>query len=598
MAKKNNSRKKNKKTVAPPKVEEISEEELENLLTRVKSSEFPEENKEFIIHCIENALWFPHILQKRNISLSRLRKMLFGESYGKPKPGIEIPSTGESSNNDIEPLPVTTTGAIEAEVNSDKDNVESGDNGHTTESEKKTGSGHGRMPHTAYENYKAVTLTIEGLQTGDGCPKDCGGKLYPFEPNNPRVLVRVQGQNFAEVYKYTVERLRCNLCDYLVQATIPDEVGTDKYNASFKSWLVLQKYYVAVPFYRQESFQRLLKFPLPASTQWGLVEQAAGACYGVFNELTFIAANGEVIHNDDTNVRIQEVIAEIKANPEMARKGMFTTGMVAQSGEHKIALFFNGTNHAGENLETLLEKRESDKPSITQMCDALSCNVPKKIKTIVCNCLSHGFRKFDELVDYFPMPCITIMKLLSRVYENDDKTKGLSKEERLNYHKKHSTPAMDTLWRYMEALFEERLVEPNSELGGAVRYMKKHWKKLTRFLSVAGAPLCNNVVERALKLAIRNRKAALFYRTRYSAQIGGMLTSIIYTCQLANVNPHDYLTTLQEQAAQVQLNPAKWLPWNYEASLEASVALSNLVGEVDAASPVAVPLVEADLAAE
>ncbi len=183
---------------------------------------------------------------------------------------------------------------------------------------------------------------------------------------------------------------------------------------------------------------------------------------------------------------------------------------------------------------------------------------------ITCNCLSHGFRKFEEILDDFPKPCITLMKLLGPVYENDVKTKSMTKQERLEYHQQHSKPAMDLLERYMQALFDEKLVEPNSDLGRALKYMQRHWYKLTRFLSVAGAPICNNIIERALKIAIMNRKNAMFYRTCYSAQIGGMLTSIIYTCELNNINAYDYLIVLQTHAASIQANPREWLPWNYK----------------------------------
>lgn len=403
---------------------------------------------------------------------------------------------------------------------------------------------------------------------GDLCPHRCGGKMYEYDPQNPRVLIRIKGQNFADVYKYTVERLRCNLCDHFVQADIPSEVGSEKYDASFKSWLIVQKYFVAVPFYRQENFQKMLNFPLPDATQWDLVEQAAGSCYIVFDELKYCAANGNLIHLDDTTLRIQEVIQALKANPDTKRKGMFTTGFISEYEGHRVALFLNGTNHAGENLAAILKKRDENKPSIIQMCDALSRNIANGIQTIVANCMSHAFRKFEELLDYFPLPCITIMKLLSQVYDEDEKTKNMSYDERLLHHQKFSQPTIDTLQLYLQCLVDERRVEPNSELGTAIRYMQKHWHKLTRFLSVSGAPIDNNILERALKIAIRNRKAAFFYRSTYSANIGGMLTSLIYTCHLAGENPHHYLTTIQQYSKQVNQAPRAWLPWNYKLALK------------------------------
>jgi len=110
-------------------------------------------------------------------------------------------------------------------------------------------------------------------------------------------------------------------------------------------------------------------------------------------------------------------------------------------------------------------------------------------------------------------------------------------------------------------------VEPNDSLGIAMRYMLKHWHELTQFLRVAGAPLDNNILERALKIPIRGRRTWLFYKTQYGAMIGGVLTSVIYTCVMAGVNPLTYLTTLQEYKNQVVKEPGRWLPWNYQDNL-------------------------------
>lgn len=182
--------------------------------------------------------------------------------------------------------------------------------------------------------------------------------------------------------------------------------------------------------------------------------------------------------------------------------------------------------------------------------------------------MSHGFRKFKELIKFFPTECLTIMKLISEVYSVDSKTKHLTDEDRLKYHQENSKPHIEKLGKYMQSLIDEHVIEPNSELGKAIEYMTKRWDKLTRFLEVSGAPIDNNIVERALKIAIRNRKNAQFYRSRYSADIGGMITSIIYTCELSNINPHHYLTVLQTHQDEIIAAPQNWLPWNYSTSLK------------------------------
>jgi hypothetical protein len=127
---------------------------------------------------------------------------------------------------------------------------------------------------------------------------------------------------------------------------------------------------------------------------------------------------------------------------------------------------------------------------------------------------------------------------------------------------------MDELHKWLKRQFDERLVEPNSGLGEAISYMLKHWTKLTLFLRKAGAPLDNNVAERALKKIILHRKNSYFYRTQNGALVGDLYMSLIYTCELNGVNPFDYLNELELHAEQLASHPEQWMPWNYRSTLE------------------------------
>jgi transposase len=143
----------------------------------------------------------------------------------------------------------------------------------------------------------------------------------------------------------------------------------------------------------------------------------------------------------------------------------------------------------------------------------------------------------------------------------------MSAAARLAYHQHSSGPLMDRLKHWLEQQGEARTVEPNSSLGKAIAYLLGHWLTLTRFLQVEGAPLDNNTVERALKLAIRQRNNSLFYATEHSAYIASLLTSLIATCLQAGVNTLEYLVALQEHRSAVFQDPAAWLPWNYHINL-------------------------------
>lgn len=543
-----------------PKVIEKSRDEIDAVIVALQSSELPSGTKEFAISCIKLAVWLPKALLEHKIKLSNLRKLIFGIGRKNKKKSNQASDSDKSTQQ-------------EKENNSHVESIEQ-----NVSSEIKIANslatikkGHGRLAHSAYTNTNEQQLIITKLKASDFCPLDCGGKLYNFEPG---VIVRVRGQNIASVHKYWIQKLRCTLCGHIISADIPSHVGNEKYDTAFKAILTLQKYYVAVPFYRQAFFQSLVGVPLPASTQWQLIEEVGSAGLLIFPTLEKMAANGEVIHNDDSTVKITDIIHNNRLTPKKKRTGMFTTGIISKTDNHQIALFYNSTLHAGENMTRLLEKRDENAGDVIQMCDALSRNIPSSFKTILCNCLSHGFRKFDDLKEFYPKPCIHIIDLIADVYEHDEKTKSMSKQERLEHHQKNSKPIMDELHKFILHQIDSKQVEPNDSLGKAMKYMLNHWHALTQFLRVAGAPIDNNIVERALKIPIRGRRTWLFYKTEYGAMIGGVLTSIIYTCVLSGTNPLHYLIALQEHKRQIVKEPEKWLPWNYKDNLPSSLPIA------------------------
>ena len=286
-------------------------------------------------------------------------------------------------------------------------------------------------------------------------------------------------------------------------------------------------------------------------------------------EIVKCSAQGEVIHNDDTSVKILSLIKENESLGEKERRGMFTTGIVSKVGEKYIYLYFSSRNHAGENLDKVLEHREKSREKVIQMADALSSSRTKLIETILCLCLSHGSRKFVDIDHRFPKECEVVATAISQVYKNDAFTKKekMSPESRLEYHKEHSSPVMETLKTWLDEQIDKKLVESNGSLGGAINYMRKHWRELTQFTRVAGAPLDNNICEAALKLMIRIPKNSMFFKTEFGALVASILVSMIYTTYINGENPKHYLIALQKYQKPVRSNPELWLPWNYRDTL-------------------------------
>jgi transposase len=432
--------------------------------------------------------------------------------------------------------------------------------------DKETSSGHGRNGADAYRSAEKVGVKHQKLAHGDRCPDCARGNVYTQK--EPKALVRIVGQAPLAATVYELERLRCNACGQMFTVEEPEGVGPEKYDETASAMIAQLKYGSGVPFHRLEKMEELLGIPMPAATQWEVVEEAAEVIKPAQEELIRQAAQGEVLHNDDTSMRVLRMERE----PSDERTGVFTSGIVSTSSGRKIALYFTGRQHAGENLAEVLKRRATKLAAPLQMCDALSRNTPKLTsgtEILLANCLAHGRRQFVEIAPNFPDQCRYVLESLGSVYHTDAEARErkLSPEDRLRFHQEHSGPVMKQLHSWLEAQLAEHKTEPNSGLGKAITYLLRHWKALTAFLRQPGAPLDNNICEQALKRAVLHRKNALFYKTLHGAEVGDLFMSLIHTCQLAGVNSFEYLTELQRHVPELIARPSEWMPWNYREKL-------------------------------
>jgi hypothetical protein len=436
--------------------------------------------------------------------------------------------------------------------------------------------GYGRLGAEAYTGAERIECRHEELAVGQICPVCGQGRLYGLPPG---VEMRIDGNALLSAMRYELEKLRCSACGEIFTAKLPKEAAVEKYSARARAVLAVGRYYLGLPFYRLAGYQAMLGVPMPDATQWDQIERVADCGYVVFAHLERLAAQGDLIFQDDTAVRILSLMDENQAIQAQAeamglsrakeRTGMYTTALVVKVGKRMICLYYSGRCHAGENLQSLLKARQAGQDRVLVMSDALSSNeVANEAVLIRCHCLAHGRRKFSDLEDVFPQECQVVLEALKQVFDHEEvaRKEQMDGATRLAYHQEWSRPVMDGLKGWLNKQVDDRLVEPNSSLGKAIAYLQGHFETLTRFLQVPDAPLENNIVERALKLCIRQRKNSLFYKTEHSAYIASVLTSLIATCLHAGVNAVDYLVALQEHRPEVFADPGAWLPWTYQES--------------------------------
>ncbi len=541
-----------------PRPIEIEASQVEQLIRKAEQGTLDAGDQKRLVPLLKTLLWLERTLLESRISLSKLKRLLFGK---KTEKGTRRPKDPDSGGDD-------GGGSNGPSGNSTESAGGMPQSGQSGASNAKNARGHGRRAAADYPGAKTVVCTHDTYQRGDRCPLCARGRLYRLAP---LLRLRFTGQPLALVTRFELERLRCGTCGALWVASLPAGTPRETYDVTLKVNLALAHYHLGLPFKRIETLQQLLGMPLPDATQWALVEQVADSAYPVYEQLKYLGAQQPLVYQDDTGARILSLIKENQTDPAPERTGMYTT-VLRFEGAHSMCVYLTGRRHAGENLDAILAHRDTELPTIQWMSDGLAANTPKQHqeRTLDLSCLVHGRRQFVDIEDFFPTECTRVIDAIATVYQHeaDCQAQHFSPAQRLAYHQQHSREVMEALKAWMRQQLEARGVEPNSRLGGAFDYLLKRWASLTRFLTVPGAPLDNNAAERALKMILRYRKNSLFYKNAHGAYVGDVLTSLIETCRLANVNPLDYLRALMENRSAVFQDPGAWLPWNYQDNLD------------------------------
>lgn len=275
-----------------PEVIELTREEIEQLLERAKAALEPEDFA-LLEKLVRSFVYVSGLLGQQGITIQRLRRIFAG--FTTEKLEKIFPELAEAKPAEGEETASGTPGAGAPEAGPDGESV-------TPPKEKP--KGHGRNGAEEYTGAEQVHIPHPSLKPGDPCPEaGCTGKVYDFEP---LVIVRVVGRAPLGAKVQTVAQLRCNLCLKVFCACSPEEFGSEKYDESAASMIAVLTYGSGMPFYRLQGLQENLGIPVPDATQWDVVHRAAKLVAPAFEELIRQAAQGDVLHNDDTPMKIIE----------------------------------------------------------------------------------------------------------------------------------------------------------------------------------------------------------------------------------------------------------------------------------------------------
>ncbi|MCP4034635.1 MAG: transposase, partial [Herbaspirillum sp.] len=299
----------------PPPPIEIEEAQVEQLIRKAQQGALDGAEQQQLVPLLKTVVWLQRTLLETRISLSKLRRILFGKKTEKRPPKPKDPEGGDDGGDDGGHPPQDPT--------AEDPSVDPADGASATQpdappdpSDTQQSRGHGRRAAADYHGAETVSCPHDEHQSGDRCPQCARGRLYGLAP---LVRLRFTGQPLALVTHFELQRLRCGTCGFITVACMPPQANRETYDVSLKVNLALAHYHLGLPFKRIESFQDMLGMPLPDATQWDLVEQVADSAYPVYELLKKIGANQPLVYQDDTGARVLSLIRENHADPPPPR---------------------------------------------------------------------------------------------------------------------------------------------------------------------------------------------------------------------------------------------------------------------------------------
>ncbi len=183
---------------------------------------------------------------------------------------------------------------------------------------------------------------------------------------------------------------------------------------------------------------------------------------------------------------------------------------------------------------------------------------------VLAYCWAHARRKLFELADKGGSEIAEEgLRQIAMLYQIEADIRGNPAADRLAVRQRRSVPIAAAFGLWLEQ--QRARISAKSRLGEKLTYIANHWEGLSVFLNDGRVEIDSNIVENTIRPIALNRKNALFAGHDEGGRNWGMITSLIGTCKMNNVNPFDYLKATLEALANAhpQSRIDELMPWAY-----------------------------------
>lgn len=351
-------------------------------------------------------------------------------------------------------------------------------------------------------------------------------------------------------------------------------------SASSVSYVIFEKTFMGMPYYRQESGMAGLGFKLPRETManW-YIYCAENYFYPIYERMHGHLVKRDILHADETTCQVLR--EDGKSAESTSYMWIYLTGT---DGLPPIVLYDYAPGRGGKYARDFLEGFSG-----LLQCDGYQ-GYNKVVDVILVCCLAHCRRKFYEAIPAGRRKNIKLLDINSETWVDDPvlpdeyeqgqmipaeiglsycnklfyierELKDLPADERKAKRGEKETSVWTGFWKWLETI----QALGGSKLEKAVNYAQNHRDTLCNYMKDGRCEISNNAAERRAKNYAIGRKAFLFHTSVAGAGASAVMYSMIETAKANNLNVFQYLYMVLLYMPDYKNEPEgieKLLPWS------------------------------------
>lgn len=329
------------------------------------------------------------------------------------------------------------------------------------------------------------------------------------------------------------------------ESFLPKSIASNE----FLAHIIASKYLYALPLYRQEYYFENHEINISRQTLSNWIINASKEFEVFYEYLKSELLKKEYIQADETTVTM--IDKKFKESSKKTYMWLYQSGEV----DKNIVIFEHQKTRASSNPVNFLGKYK-----FFLQTDGYT-GYDKVNSAIRIYCMAHIRRKFIEIVSKLTQEqkknsvaakvieyiedIYKVEKKVKKIYEEDEEMKV---EDFYELRKDYRTKKSLSIFKELNAYINEELdsVLPESNLGKAMVYAKKHLPSLNHVLNDGRLEIDNNSAERSIKTFVIGRKNWIFIVSKNGAKASSILYSILITAKSNNLKPEKYLVWLME----------------------------------------------------